>query len=54
MNYEDMKDEIEKKISAYSTSWKEGLESPYCYYQIYMLIAGSQSREELEKEFKLK
>ena len=54
INFADMKEEIEKKVEGYFTSLKEVQKPPECYYQVYMLITGSQSREELEEEVKKK
>ena len=54
INYADMQEEIEKKIEGYFTSLEEVQQPPECYYQLYMLITGSQSREELEEEVKKK
>ena len=54
INYADMQEEIEKKVEGYFTSLKEIQQPPECYYQVYMLITGSQSREELEEEVKKK
>ena len=54
INFADMQEEIEKKVEGYFTSLKEVQKPPECYYQIYMLITGSQSREELEEEVKKK
>ena len=50
INFADMQEEIEKKVEGYFTSLKEVQQPPGCYYQVYMLITGSQSREELEEE----
>ena len=50
INFADMQEEIEKKVEGYFTSLKEVQQPPECYYQVYMLITGSQSREELEEE----
>ena len=50
INFADMQEEIEKKVEGYFTSLKEVQKPPGCYYQVYMLITGSQSREELEEE----
>ena len=50
INFADMQEEIEKKVEGYFTSLREVQQPPECYYQIYMLITGSQSREELEEE----
>ena len=54
INFADMKEEIENKVAGYFTSLKEVQQPPECYYQVYMLITGSQSREELEEEVKKK
>ena len=54
INFADMQEEIEKKVEGYFTSLKEVQQPPECYYQLYMLITGSQSREELEDEVKKK
>ena len=54
INFTDMKEEIEKKVEGYFTSLKEVQQPPECYYQVYMFITGSQSREELEEEVKKK
>ena len=54
INFTDMKEEIEKKIEGYFTSLKEVQQPPECYYKVYMLITGSQSREELNEEVKKK
>ena len=54
MNFEDMQEEIEEKVSAYFRVRRENRRPPECYYQIYMLITGSKSLEELEKEVKTK
>ena len=54
MNYLDMKEEIEKKVKAYSISWEEEHPVPECYYQIHMLTTGSPSREKLAQEVKKK
>ena len=54
INYADMQEEIEKKVEGYFTSLEEVQQPPECYYQIYMLITGSQSREELKEEVKKK
>ena len=54
MNFDDMQDEIEEKVEAYFTARRDNRRPPECYYQIYMLITGSQSREELEEEVKKK
>ena len=54
INFADMQEEIEKKVEGYFTSLKEVQQPPGCYYQVYMLITGSQSREELEEEVKKK
>ena len=54
INYADMQEEIEKKVEGYFTSLKEVQQPPECYYQVYMLITGSQSREELDEEVKKK
>jgi len=54
INFTDMQEEIEKKVEGYLTSLKEVQKPPECYYQVYMLITGSQSREELEGEVKKK
>ena len=54
INFADMQEEIEKKVEGYFTSLKEVQQPPECYYQVYMLITGSQSREELEEEVKKK
>ena len=50
INFTDMKEEIEKKVEGYFTSLKEVQQPPECYYKVYMLITGSQSREELNEE----
>ena len=54
INFADMQEEIEKKVEGYFTSLEEVQQPPECYYQVYMLITGSQSREELEEEVKKK
>ena len=54
MNFDDMQDEIEEKVEAYFKIRQEYHRPPECYYQIYMLITGSQSREEYEEEIKKK
>ena len=54
MNFEDMQEEIEEKIAGYITARRENRRPPECYYQIYMLITGSQSREALEEELNKK
>ena len=54
INFGDMQEEIEKKVEGYFTSFEEVTKPPECYYQVYMLITGSQSREELEEEVKKK
>ena len=54
MNFEDMQEEIEEKVEAYFTVRREYRRPPECYYQIFMLITGSQSREELEEEIQKK
>ena len=54
INFADMQEEIEKKVEGYFTSLKEVQQPPECYYQVYMLITGSQSREKLEEEVKKK
>jgi len=54
INFADMQEEIEKKVEGYFTSLREVQRPPECYYQVYMLITGSQSREELEEEVKKK
>ena len=54
INFADMQEEIEKKVEGYFTSLEEVQQPPECYYQLYMLITGSQSREELEEEVKKK
>ena len=54
INFADMQEEIEKKVEGYFTSLKEVQKPPECYYQVYMLITGSQSREELDEEVKKK
>ena len=54
INFADMQEEIEKKVEGYFTSLKEVQQPPGCYYQVYMLITGSQSREELDEEVKKK
>ena len=54
INFADMKEEIEKKVEGYFTSLKEVQKPPESYYQVYMLITGSQSREELDEEVKKK
>ena len=54
INFADMQEEIEKKVEGYFTSLREVQQPPECYYQLYMLITGSQSREELEEEVKKK
>ena len=54
INYADMQEEIEKKVEGYFTSLEEVQQPPECYYQVYMLITGSQSREELEEEVRKK
>ena len=54
INFTDMKEEIEKKVEGYFTSLEEVQQPPECYYQVYMLITGSQSREELEEEVRKK
>jgi len=54
INYADMQEEIEKKVEGYFTSLKEVQQPPECYYQVYMFITGSQSREELEEEVRKK
>jgi len=54
MNFEDMQEEIEEKVAAYFKVRRENRRPPECYYQIYMLITGSQSLEELEEEIKKK
>ena len=50
MSFEDMKEEIQNKVKAYITALGPDSQPPECYHQIYMLITGSLSREELEKE----
>ena len=54
MNFEDMQEEIEDKVEAYSKAREDYRRPPECYYQIYMLITGCRSREELEEEIKKK
>ena len=54
INFTDMKEEIEKKVEGYFTSLKNIQQPPECYYKVYMLITGSQSREELNEEVKKK
>jgi len=54
MNYEDMQEEIEKKVEAYITARREHRRPPECWFKIYMLMTGSKSREELEEEVKKK
>ena len=54
INFADMQEEIEKKVEGYFISLEEVQQPPECYYQVYMLITGSQSREELEEEVKKK
>ena len=50
MNFEDMQEQIEEKVEAYFTARRENRRPPECYYQIYMLLRGSQSREELQEK----
>ena len=50
MNFDDMHEEIEEKVEAYFSSWREERQPPECYHQLYMLTTGSQSPEELEEE----
>ena len=54
INFADMQEEIEKKVEGYFISFKEVKQPPECYYKVYMLITGSQSREELNEEVKKK
>ncbi len=54
INFADMQEEIEKKIESYFISLKEVTKPPECYYRVYMLITGTQSREELEEEVRIK
>jgi len=54
INFADMQEAIEKKIESYFISLKEVTKPPACYYQLYMLITGSQSRQELEEEVRKK
>lgn len=54
MNFEDMQEEIADKVKAYYKAREDNHHPPECYYQIYMLITGIQSREELEEEIKKK
>ena len=54
MNYEDMQEEIEKKVEAYFNVRREHRRPPECWFQIYMLITGCPSRDELEEEAKKK
>jgi hypothetical protein len=54
INIENMQADIDKKVEAYFTTIRGDHKPPECYYQIYMLITGSQSREELEEEIKMK
>ena len=54
INFADMQEEIEKKVEGYFISLEEVQQPPECYYQVYMLITGSQSREELDEEVKKK
>ena len=54
MNFDDMQEGIREKVEAYFKIRQEYHRPPECYYQIYMLITGSQSREEYEEEIKKK
>ena len=54
MNFEDMQEEIEEKVTAYFRVRSENRRPPECYYQIHMLITGSNSLEELEEAVKKK
>ena len=50
VNFEDMKEQIEGKVKDYFSIQKEKDNLIEYYYQIYMLMTGSQSRYELEEE----
>ena len=52
INYDDMKDEVDNKIKNYSLSINDSSLSPECYHKIYMLISGSRSLEELNKDIR--
>jgi len=54
MNFDDMQEGIREKVDEYFKIRQEYHRPPECYYQIYMLITGSQSREEYEEEIKKK
>ena len=54
MNFDDMQEGIREKVDEYFKIRQEYQRPPECYYQIYMLITGSQSREEYEEEIKKK
>ena len=54
MNFDDMQEGIKEKVEAYFKVRKEYRRPPECYYQIYMLITGSQSRDQTEEEIKKK
>mgnify|MGYP001166807887 CR=1 FL=1 len=50
LNIENMQDQIKGKVAGYFKTQQENSKPPECYYQIYMLLRGSQSREELQEK----
>ena len=50
IHFEEMREEIEKKIEDYSSALWDKRKPPEAYYQIFILITGSQTRTELEEE----
>ena len=53
IHYEDMQEEIQKKIDGYFDA-RRGGKPPTCWHAIYTLITRTKSKEELEEEIKKK
>ena len=54
LNYENLEEQINSKIESYFNARKEFRRPPECWYQIYMLVTKSKSKELLIEEYKNK
>ena len=52
IDYENMQDEINSKIKKYFIAMDDDSQPPECYHQIYSIVTGNQSSQELNNEIK--
>ena len=53
LNYEDLKEEIDKKVESYFEA-RQGNKPPHCWHTIYQLITRSQTKEEIQGDIQKK